>query len=89
MDTVASLSEKLKFTSGSGPATSPRAVTASASEAIKLEDLGISPSETLAGRDALPELERLRLKSVARVRGRHLGATLRVFAQCSEVMALY
>jgi hypothetical protein len=101
MDTVQSLSEKLKFTSTSGgptggfargPGWSPDSAAGRASggagagagagaglvsgaplspassETIRLEDLGVAPSETLAGRDALPELERLRVKTVTRVR---------------------
>lgn len=89
MDTVASLSEKLKFTStsgggatggvgstfrglgspsGGGAGAGAGAGSSPAAETIRLEDLGVAPADTLAGRDALPELERLRVKTVTRVR---------------------
>ena len=34
-----------------------------------VDDFGIDPSDTMAGRDVIPQLERLRVKAVGRVRG--------------------
>ena len=34
-----------------------------------MDDFGIDPSDTMAGRDVIPQLERLRVKAVGRVRG--------------------
>ena len=80
---LAALSEKIKFCSGQKPTATPTkprpspdsaAAVGAGEEVITLEDLGILPAETLAGRDTLPELERLRVKAATRVRdGRCCG----------------
>ncbi len=74
LEYLASLSEKIKFCAGNRSpkraATSPAATAGSGgtADAFTLEDIGLSPAETLAGRDTLPELERLRIKAAMRVR---------------------
>jgi hypothetical protein len=73
---ITSLSEKIKFCTGQkspkrAPALASPTIAAmggSLDDVLTLEDLGILPAETLAGRDTLPQLEQLRVKASVRVR---------------------
>lgn len=73
LEYLASLSEKIKFCAGNrspkraAPSPAAAAGSGGTADAFTLEDIGLSPAETLAGRDTLPELERLRVKAAMRV----------------------
>lgn len=75
-----SLSTKIKYTAshrlsgrlGAGAGAGAGA-SASATAAGASEDFGIDPANTSAGRDVIPQLERLRMKAVQRVREEATG----------------